>query len=254
MVLLLSINKRLLCTRQLSKHVTSMNPYNLSNKPCEISTVIIIPILQTRRLRQRQTQRCTVAELGTKSRPFGSMPGLFPSTQCCPQLCLFVLLALLLGEASQHWQRGRNMKDTWPTHSLSKVKQQERPNLKQVPRSWFALRKPCHKTGNMQCPWDQHTTCHLQEEVSGEGKTSQSPRDDRRARLKHHPRDSRAEETRRHKPGSLFPELCQCLERELRSPFCWWEHWCLQFCYNLQENPPVPCRCYYSSWETAVTV
>lgn len=45
MVLLLSINKHLLCTRQLSKHVTSMNTYNLSNKPYEISTVTIIPIL-----------------------------------------------------------------------------------------------------------------------------------------------------------------------------------------------------------------
>lgn len=88
----------------------------------------------------------------------------------------------------------------------------------------------------MQCPLDQHTTCHLQEEVSGEGKTSQSFRDDRRARLKHHPRDGQAEGTRRHEPGSLFPKLCQCLEQGLRPPFCWWEHWCLQFCYKLQEN------------------
>lgn len=101
MVLLLSINKHLLCTRQLSKRVTSMNTYNLSNKPYEISAVIVISILQTRKLRQRQTQRHTVAELGTKSRSFGSMPGLFPSTLCCPQLGLFVLLALLLGEGFQ---------------------------------------------------------------------------------------------------------------------------------------------------------
>ena len=101
MVLLLSINKHLLCTRQLSEHVTSMNTYNLSNKPYEISTVIIIPILQTGKLRNRQTQRHTVVELGTESRPFSSMPGLFPSTLGCPQLVLFVLLALLLGEGSQ---------------------------------------------------------------------------------------------------------------------------------------------------------
>lgn len=234
MVLLLSINKHLLCTRQLSKHVTSMNTYNLSNKPYEISAVIIFPFYRQEsggKGRHRGTQWLSwELNLGHLAQCLGSSPPPYAALS-------WVYLSSLL----YCWGRGsrrqtlteRKKYEGRMTNTFSKVKQQERPNLKQEPSYWFALRKPCHKTGNMQCPWDHHTACHLQEEVSGEGKTIQSFRDDRRARLKHHPRDGQAEGTRRHEPGSLFPEFCQCLEQGLRSPFCWWEHWCLQFCYKL---------------------
>ena len=83
------------------------------------------------------------------------------------------------------------MKGAQPAHSLPKVKCQERPNLNEEPSYWFALRKPCHKTRNTQCPWDQYTPCHHQEVVSGEVKSSPSFRDGRRDRLKHHPHDVR---------------------------------------------------------------
>lgn len=79
------------------------------------------------------------------------------------------------------------MKGAQPAHSLPKVKWQERPNLNEEPSSWFALRKPCHKTRNTQCPWDQYTPCHHQEVVSGEVRSSPSFRDGRRDRLRHHP-------------------------------------------------------------------
>lgn len=83
------------------------------------------------------------------------------------------------------------MKGAQPAHSLPKVKWQGRPNLNEEPSSWFALRKPFHKTRNTQCPWDQYTPCHHQEVVSGEVRSSPSFRDGRRDRLRHHPCDVR---------------------------------------------------------------